>query len=97
MKEAPGGTAMCCSGYQGGPGAASAHIDLAVSLEHRHTPVLRTTNQTASAIAAPAGYQDVATLRSLVRRRRSTTLSALRRYQRVGRERGAPWATVRRR
>jgi len=86
---------MCCGGRRG-RGAAFAHIDLALSLMHRYSPVLRATNQTASAIAAPVGHQDVATLRSLVRRRRSTTLSALRRNQRVGRERGAPWPTVRR-
>jgi transcriptional regulator GlxA family with amidase domain len=43
------------------------------------TFLLRTTNDTAVAIAAAIGYQDVSTLRSLIRRRRKTTLTALRR------------------
>ena len=43
------------------------------------TFLLRTTNDTATAIAAAVGYQDVSTLRSLMRRRRNTTLTALRR------------------
>ncbi len=43
------------------------------------TYLLRTTNQTADAIAAAVGYQDGGTLRTLVRRRRHTTLAALRR------------------
>ena len=43
------------------------------------TFLLRTTNQTADAIAATVGYRDVGTLRSLIRRRRNTTLGALRR------------------
>jgi transcriptional regulator GlxA family with amidase domain len=42
------------------------------------TFLLRSTNQTADAIAAAVGYQDAGTLRSLVRRRRRTTLGALR-------------------
>jgi transcriptional regulator GlxA family with amidase domain len=42
------------------------------------TFLLRTTNQTADAIAAAVGYQNTSTLRSLVRRRRGTTVSALR-------------------
>ena len=37
-----------------------------------------TTNQTADAIAAAVGYQNTSTLRALVRRRRGTTISALR-------------------
>jgi AraC-like DNA-binding protein len=41
--------------------------------------LLRTTNDTPAAIAAAVGYQDVSTLRSLIRRRRNTTLTALRR------------------
>jgi transcriptional regulator GlxA family with amidase domain len=41
--------------------------------------LLRTTNQTPGAIAAGVGYADEGTLRSLVRRRRNTTLTALRR------------------
>lgn len=40
--------------------------------------LLRTTNQTVDAIAAAVGYQNTSTLRALVRRRRGTTLSALR-------------------
>jgi transcriptional regulator GlxA family with amidase domain len=40
--------------------------------------LLRTTSQTPAAIAAAVGYADAGTLRSLVRRRRNTTLSALR-------------------
>jgi transcriptional regulator GlxA family with amidase domain len=43
------------------------------------TFLLRTTNDTAAAIATAVGYQDVSTLRSLIRRRRNTTLTALRR------------------
>ena len=43
------------------------------------TFLLRTTNQTADAIAATVGYRDVGTLRSLIRRRRNTTMGALRR------------------
>jgi len=43
------------------------------------TFLLSTTNDTAVAIAAAVGYQDVSTLRSLIRRRRNTTLTALRR------------------
>ncbi len=43
------------------------------------TYLLRTTNQIPDAIAAAVGYQDASTLRSLVRRRRHTTLAALRR------------------
>lgn len=42
------------------------------------TFLLRTTNQTVDAIAAAVGYQNTSTLRALVRRRRGTTLSALR-------------------
>lgn len=41
--------------------------------------LLRTTSQTPSAIAVAVGYADAGTLRSLVRRRRHTTLAALRR------------------
>ena len=41
--------------------------------------LLRTTAQTPAAVAAAVGYADAGTLRSLVRRRRSTTLAALRR------------------
>ena len=41
--------------------------------------LLRTTSQTPAAIAAAVGYADAGTLRSLVRRRRHTTLAALRR------------------
>jgi len=40
--------------------------------------LLRTTNQTADAVAAAVGYQNASTLRALVRRRRGTTISALR-------------------
>jgi transcriptional regulator GlxA family with amidase domain len=43
------------------------------------THLLRTTSQTPDAIAAAVGYADAGTLRSLVRRRRNTTLAALRR------------------
>jgi transcriptional regulator GlxA family with amidase domain len=39
--------------------------------------LLRTTSQTPEAIAAAVGYADAGTLRSLVRRRRNTTLTAL--------------------
>jgi transcriptional regulator GlxA family with amidase domain len=46
------------------------------------TFLLRTTHQTADAIAAAVGYQDAGTLRSLVRRRRHTTLAALRNQSR---------------
>jgi transcriptional regulator GlxA family with amidase domain len=42
------------------------------------TFLLRSTDQTPAAIAAAVGYQDAGTLRSLVRRRRHTTLAALR-------------------
>jgi transcriptional regulator GlxA family with amidase domain len=42
------------------------------------TFLLRTTNQTPAAIAMAVGYQDVSTLRTLIRRRRHTTLTALR-------------------
>jgi transcriptional regulator GlxA family with amidase domain len=42
------------------------------------TFLLRTTDLTASAVAAAVGYQNVSTLRSLVRRRRRVTLNALR-------------------
>lgn len=42
------------------------------------TFLLRTTSQTVDAIAAAVGYQNTSTLRALVRRRRGTTLSALR-------------------
>jgi transcriptional regulator GlxA family with amidase domain len=42
------------------------------------TFLLRTTNQTADAIAAAVGYRNTSTLRSLVRKRRGTTVSALR-------------------
>jgi transcriptional regulator GlxA family with amidase domain len=42
------------------------------------TFLLRTTNQTVDAIAAHVGYQNTSTLRALVRRRRGTTISALR-------------------
>ncbi len=41
--------------------------------------LLRTTGQTSAAIAAAVGYADAGTLRSLARRRRNTTLAALRR------------------
>jgi transcriptional regulator GlxA family with amidase domain len=43
------------------------------------TYLLRTTSQTPEAIAAAVGYADAGTLRSLMRRRRNTTLAALRR------------------
>jgi transcriptional regulator GlxA family with amidase domain len=49
-----------------------------VRLEHA-VYLLRTTSQTPAAIAATIGYADAGTLRSLMRRRRNTTLSALRR------------------
>jgi transcriptional regulator GlxA family with amidase domain len=42
------------------------------------TFLLRTTSQTVDAIAAAVGYQNTSTLRALVRRRRGTTISALR-------------------
>jgi transcriptional regulator GlxA family with amidase domain len=42
------------------------------------TFLFRTTNLTASAVAAAVGYQNVSTLRSLVRRRRRVNLNALR-------------------
>ncbi|MGC1285706.1 MAG: helix-turn-helix domain-containing protein, partial [Streptosporangiaceae bacterium] len=42
------------------------------------TFLLRTTSQTVDAIAAAIGYQNTSTLRALVRRRRGTTISALR-------------------
>jgi transcriptional regulator GlxA family with amidase domain len=42
------------------------------------TFLLRTTNQTVDAVAAAVGYQNTSTLRTLVRRRRGTTISALR-------------------
>ena len=42
------------------------------------TFLLRTTNQTPAAVALAVGYQDVSTLRTLIRRRRHTTLAALR-------------------
>ncbi len=42
------------------------------------TFLLRTTHQTPDAIAAAVGYQDASALRSLVRRRRNSTLAALR-------------------
>jgi transcriptional regulator GlxA family with amidase domain len=42
------------------------------------TFLLRATNQTPAAIAMAVGYQDVSTLRTLIRRRRHTTLAALR-------------------
>ncbi|MBV9793044.1 MAG: helix-turn-helix domain-containing protein [Actinobacteria bacterium] len=43
------------------------------------TVLLRTSTQTPAAIALAVGYQDVSTLRTLIRRRRHTTLAALRR------------------
>ncbi len=43
------------------------------------TYLLRTTSQTPEAIAAAVGYADAGPLRSLMRRRRNTTLAALRR------------------
>ena len=42
------------------------------------TFLLRTTSQTVDAVAAAVGYQNPSTLRALVRRRRGTTISALR-------------------
>jgi transcriptional regulator GlxA family with amidase domain len=42
------------------------------------TFLLRTTSQTVDAVAAAVGYQNTSTLRTLVRRRRGTTISALR-------------------
>jgi len=42
------------------------------------TFLLRTTTQAPAAIATAVGYQDVSTLRTLIRRRRHTTLAALR-------------------
>ncbi len=42
------------------------------------TFLLRTTNQTVDAVAAAVGYQNTSTLRALARRRRGTTISALR-------------------
>ena len=42
------------------------------------TVLLRTTTQAPAAIATAVGYQDVSTLRTLIRRRRHTTLAALR-------------------
>ncbi|HEY2577527.1 MAG TPA: helix-turn-helix domain-containing protein, partial [Streptosporangiaceae bacterium] len=42
------------------------------------TFLLHTTSQTADSIAAAVGYQNTSTLRALVRRRRGTTISALR-------------------
>lgn len=42
------------------------------------TFLLRTTSQTVDAIATAVGYQNTSTLRALVRRRRGTTISALR-------------------
>jgi len=42
------------------------------------TFLLRTTSQTVDAVAAAVGYQNTSTLRALVRRRRGTTISALR-------------------
>jgi transcriptional regulator GlxA family with amidase domain len=45
---------------------------------HQATFLLRTTDLTTSAVAAAVGYQNVSTLRSLVRRRRRITLNALR-------------------
>jgi AraC-like DNA-binding protein len=43
------------------------------------TFLLRTTGLTADAVAAAVGYQNTSTLRALVRRRRGSTISALRR------------------
>ena len=40
--------------------------------------LLRTTSQTVQAIATSVGYRNAATLRTLVRRRRGTTLAAVR-------------------
>jgi transcriptional regulator GlxA family with amidase domain len=45
------------------------------------TFLLRTTSQTVDAIAAAVGYQNTGTLRALVRRRRGTTIGALRQAQ----------------
>mgnify|MGYP001182391789 CR=1 FL=1 len=45
------------------------------------TFLLRTTSQTVDAIAAAVGYQNTGTLRALVRRRRGTTIRALRQDQ----------------
>ena len=45
------------------------------------TFLLRTTSQTVDAVAAAVGYQNTSTLRALVRRRRGTTISALRQAQ----------------
>jgi transcriptional regulator GlxA family with amidase domain len=45
------------------------------------TFLLRTTNRTVDAVAAAVGYQNTSTLRALVRRRRGTTISALRRIR----------------
>jgi transcriptional regulator GlxA family with amidase domain len=45
------------------------------------TFLLRTTSRTVDAIAAAVGYQNTGTLRALVRRRRGTTISALRQAQ----------------
>jgi transcriptional regulator GlxA family with amidase domain len=42
------------------------------------TVLLRTTTQTPAAIALAVGYTDVSTLRTLIRRRRHTTLAAVR-------------------
>jgi transcriptional regulator GlxA family with amidase domain len=42
------------------------------------TFLLRTTSQTVDAVAAAVGYKNTSTLRALVRRRRGTTISALR-------------------
>lgn len=42
------------------------------------TFLLRTTNQSADAVATAVGYQNTSTLRALVRRRRGSTISALR-------------------
>jgi transcriptional regulator GlxA family with amidase domain len=46
------------------------------------TFLLRTTSQTVDAVAAAVGYQNSSTLRALVRRRRGTTISALRQVRR---------------
>jgi transcriptional regulator GlxA family with amidase domain len=42
------------------------------------TFLLRTTSQTVDAVAAAVGYKNTSTLRALVRRRRGSTISALR-------------------